>query len=189
VLDSNNDSKSAWEKALDSYTKLGGQGGDIAQLTNTAQCLISMTQIIHEIAQLMHRVLKSTFKPDVKSLESPRKKLAEVRTRIADIGGEEAVQLTKTAESLSHQINNLERLTKTTKGDFGKFSGLVSAAAFFPLFFGISWIITNFDISIDSTKLLVYSIAFSLISGFGTGAVKFLSLFNIGSANKEAKKE
>jgi hypothetical protein len=137
-----------------------------------------MLDAIRELANMMQKVLNSTSKADVKKLKHIQKEVSIAKQSASKIGPA-AVGLVTACDNLYSLVNNLERLAaKPNKKDFGIFSGLISAALFFPLFFVISWANANYKIGIDPLMIIYPSIILALIGGFGLGAAKFASLLS-----------
>jgi len=106
----------------------------------------------------------------------PLKKKIRKASDLFSKAGDEAVVYVRMCDQLYNSVNNLERISKPNKKDFGIFSGLVSCALFLPLFLIISWANWFFKIGLEARTIITSSIVLALIGAFGFGALKFKSL-------------
>ena len=137
--------------------------------------IIQLLESISDLSRLMRTIFNSTFKPDLKTLMLLKQNIDSASNMIAK-AGPQAVPLIRLCNQISNQVNNLERLAKPTKKDFGAFSGVVASALFLPLFLVVSWANSTFEIGLDGKTLIVYCLVLALIGGFGFGALKFKSM-------------
>ena len=144
-------------------------------LNYIAEALVYLLSSISELAHLMQKVFFSTFKPDLRTLRPLKKKIRKASDLFSK-AGDEAVVYVRMCDQLYNSVNNLERISKPNKKDFGIFSGLVSCASFLPLFLIISWANWFFKIGLEARTIITSSIVLALIGAFGFGALKFKSL-------------
>lgn len=174
--------KVAAEKDLASDAKLardllkkGAQDVVYENVLHLSKALVQLLELEGELSVLMMSVLHSTFKPDLRILAHLRQKARTASTTVSQ-AGPQAVGLVRYVEQIAGQIDNLQRLAKPTKRDFGVFSGLVSSALFLPLFLAISWGNSAFFVGLDAATLITTCLILALIGGFGFGALRFKSL-------------
>ncbi len=138
--------------------------------------MVNLLGALAEFAPLMKQVFLSTFKPDLPSLGTIKKKV-DAAIEAASSAGPQATPLVRLCNQLSNQVRNLEKTAKPNKKDFGAFSGLVSCALFLPLFLLVSWGNSAFGVGMGASTLAGSCIALALIGGFGYGALRFRSWF------------
>jgi hypothetical protein len=143
--------------------------------------LESLLPLYAQLGQVMTNVLRATFKPDVKTLQPLRDRIAKAKEAIAK-AGPTGIVLIRYCDGLSRQVDNLQRLAEPSKKDFGAFSGLVAAALFLPLFLAISWGNSLFNVGLGAVPIATTCLTVALIGGFGLGALKFRSLIFPSSA-------
>ncbi len=146
-----------------------------------SKALTLLLEVTNELSKLMQNIFHSTFKPDIQALMVFRKKIRKA-TNLISKGSPNIVVYIKMCNQLSEQINNLERLAKPNKKDFGAFSGIVACALFLPLFLIISWANFALKIGLNPWTMIFSSLVLGLIGGFGYGAIKFKSLISLGLA-------
>lgn len=150
-------------------------------------CLSYLLKSIRELAEIMQKILNSTFKPELHSLADIKKNILIARD-FASEAGPLAVGMVRSCNQLTNQVNNLELLAKPNKKDFGKFSGLVSFALFLPLFLLVSWANFTFEIGLEASLMISSVFFLALIGGFGYGALRFKeSLFGLFSKDHSEK--
>ncbi len=157
----------------------------VRNMRHISVAFIHLLEVTQELAALMLDVLRSTFKPDMQTLRLLRQKV-RAASDSASRAGPQAVTLVKSCNQLSNQINNLERLAKPRKRDFGALSGLVASALFLPLFLVVSWANSVFDVDLEGSTLITTCLVLALIGGFGFGAVKFRSLIFPGRTSESS---
>lgn len=145
-----------------------------------------LLEYVVELSTLMFRVFGSTFKSDLHTLKSLRQKIRRARDSLYE-AGPGAVGMLRFCDQLSNQIDNLEKLAKPNRKDFGVYSGLVSCALFLPLFLAVAWANASFGIKLEPYALITSCLIIALIGGFGFGALKFKSLILPSSSAKGAK--
>jgi hypothetical protein len=143
-----------------------------AQISNA---LLDLLRAYSDLAQLMNNIFHSTFKPGPSALLHIKKRIAAASDSAAK-AGTQAAPLVRACAQLSDGVNNLERLAKPSKKDFGAFSGLVASALFLPLFLVVSWSNATFSIGLNAKTLISSCLILALIGGFGFGALRFKSL-------------
>jgi hypothetical protein len=139
------------------------------------ECNIQLLCLIRDLAKLMQTIFRSTFKPDPRNLISLKQKI-RVAGNAASQAGPQAVALVRFCDQLSIQVDNLERLARPSKKDFGAFSGLIACAAFLPLFLIVSWVNARLGAGLEGSTLITACLVLALIGGFGFGALRFKSL-------------
>jgi len=154
---------------------------NLIPLLNT---IIQLLEVTRELAKMMQRVFSSTFKPDLGTFMALKQKVHLASESASEAGLQGAVVI-RFCNQISDQVNNLERLAKPSKKDFGKFSGLVACGLFLPLFLIVSLVNFKFSMNLGQQTLVIISLVPALIGGFGFGALKFKSLLFPG-ANKES---
>ena len=152
----------------------------VKKLIHVTYGFANLLEVMFDLAQFMQKVFRSTVKPDIEAFETMREKIQTASDLFAK-AGPDAVSFVRFCDELSPRISSIERLTKPSKQDFGKFSGMVAAVSFLPLFLVTSWVNSNFGVGVEASKLIWYCLALSLISGFGFGALRFKSLFSASS--------
>ena len=126
----------------------------------------------------MQKIFQSTFKSNPENLSLLKQKIQTAKDS-ASKAGPNALLFVRICDQLRVKIDNFEKLSKPKKKDFGKFSGLIAAALFLPLFLIMSWANTAFEINAESASIIYTSLVLSLIGGFGYGALKyFLHIFS-----------
>ncbi len=139
-----------------------------------SNALIQLLEVESELSKLMLTMFRSTFKSDVGTLDLLRKKVRKARNSISQIGPQ-AVTLIRNCDNFADQIDNLERLAKPSKKDFGVFSGLITCGLFLPIFLVVSWASTTFNLGLNAWALITDCLILALIGGFGFGAIRFKS--------------
>ncbi len=147
----------------------------------------ALLESIHELAAIMQKVFNSTFKTDLTALTKLRTKVQNANDSFSKVGPD-AAPLVRFCTQLTNQINNLERLAKPSKKDFGALSGLVSCALFLPLFLIISWVNANSSVKLEGKAVIAAAMVMALIGGFGFGALKFKSLIFPSLVRSRAEK-
>jgi hypothetical protein len=140
-----------------------------------SKALVQLLELLNELAKLMQRVFRSTFKPNPKVFITFKKRIRAARDLVSE-AGLAATSFISICDRLSNQIKNMERYAKPSKKDFGIYSGIVSSALFLPLFLVASWANSVFEIGLGGLTLITSCLILSLISGFGFGALRFKSL-------------
>src|SRR5205807_2584932 len=85
----------------------------------------------------------------------------------------DAGRLLRTARGLEQQLDNLERLARPTKRDFGVFSGLIACAMFAPLLATVAIVNSVFSLDIGGTLIIETCVVLALVAGFGLTAIRF----------------
>jgi tetratricopeptide (TPR) repeat protein len=160
---------------------LGNQ--NLKNVLTMAQGVEEMLESIQELAALMQKVFGAAFKTDLKALQNIRLNYEKARDHFSQ-AGPAAVALVRYCDQLSTQVNNLERLARPKKKDFGIFSGVISCVLFLPIFLLASWAKDRFGIELSGDSLLWTCVGLALIGGFGFGALKFKSFFSSAPAEK-----
>jgi hypothetical protein len=161
-------------KALLDAGNLGNDG--IKKVDSLSTTLINLLEAISQLARIMQSIFSATFKPDLIVLSEIRGKIRSAGDSAAE-AGEDAVAMVRHCEQLGTQVDNLEKLAKPNKKDFGILSGLVACAGFAVLFLITSWANSAFELGVDASKLLYACTSLGLVGGFGYGAVRFRSMF------------
>jgi len=143
--------------------------------SHISRAIAHLLEVINQLAQIMRRIFSATFKPDLRTLMLLKQKIRIANNSAAEAGPQAATFL-RLCDQLSNQINNLEKLAKPDKKDFGAFSGLVSSAIFLPMFLIITWTSSTFGVGLKASTIIYSCLTLSLIAGFGVGALKFKSL-------------
>lgn len=156
----------------------------VRNVLHLSEALIQLLEMLSESSKLMLTVLRSTFKPDLRTLARLRKKVQAARDSVS-LAGPQAVGLVRYCDQLVEQIDNLERLAKPSKKDFGIFSGIVACVLFLPLFLVVSWANSIFNTGLEAPTLITTCVILALIGGFGFGAVKFKDLIFSTTAGKK----
>jgi len=146
-------------------------------MNHLSTALVQLLEVIRELAKLMQTVLHSTFKPDLQTLALFKEKIRKAINSLSEAGPRN-VPFVRLCNQLIDQVNNLERLAKPSKKDFGAFSGIVACALFLPLFLAMSWANSVFEIGLDAPRIITSCLVLALIGGFGFGALKFKSLIS-----------
>lgn len=137
----------------------------------------AMLNAVQQLGELMQKVFGATFKVDLKVLNGIRKNVVTAQSYFSQ-AGPDAVTMVRYCDYLSRQVNNLERLARPNKKDFGVFSGVISCALFLPIFLLVSWGKSHFGVELQGANLLWTCVGLALIGGFGFGALKFKSFFS-----------
>lgn len=166
----------AAREAVRLLKKMAETNVNIAGMQAISRAFVELFEVMQALANYMRTVLKASFKADPETLLSLKQKVRQARNLIAG-AGPQAVTFVRFCDRLTRQIDNLEKLCKPSKKDFGIYSGLISAAIFFPVFLASSWANAEFKMGIEGGNLFLSSMFFSLIGGFGFGALKFKSVF------------
>lgn len=144
---------------------------------NMIKAHLLMLEVTQEVALILNNILTSTFKYDFSITESLKNKIEQANDYAA--GVLEGEIIIKSNKLMLERIRNIERHAKPKKKDFGVFSGAVSCVSFMLLFMLLSWANSTFAMDIEGRYLYSTSMFFSLIVGFGFGALRFKSvLFN-----------
>jgi hypothetical protein len=170
--------------AEDLLSRSGKEDKSIERLTYISEGLGHLLEVIQSLSQFMEKVLGSTVKPDAEAFQRLSGKIQTASDLFAK-AGPDAVSIVRFCEELNGRLGKIEELTRPSKKDFGKFSGIIACASFLPLFLVTSWVNSNFKVGVSATNLIWYCIALALISGFGFGALKFKTLFVGGKADGE----
>ncbi len=155
----------------------------VQNVRNLSEVVTNLLESVAGLAAIMQTIFRSTFKPDLKALMALRQKTQAASRAASSLVGPQTATLIRFCDQLSNQINNLERLAKPNKKDFGAFSGLVACGLFLPLFLAVSWANSVFQLKLDASTILSSCLVLALIGGFGVGALKFKSLI-FRSGNK-----
>ncbi|MBI3530766.1 MAG: hypothetical protein HY067_22705 [Betaproteobacteria bacterium] len=154
-----------------------------------SKALIELTEVTQSVAAHMNLCFKAAFKPDLRGFVELKAKV-HLATEHVSKAGPQAVVLSRLCDALLARIQNLERLARPKRADFGIYSGLISCALFVPLVLIASWASKNFGIVFDGKILLPTVVALSLIGGFGFGAVRFRTfLFSRPESTKSVAKK
>ena len=145
---------------------------NIAGMYAISQAFVELFEVMQALANFMRTVLRASFKAAPETLLSLKQRVRQARNLIAE-AGPQAVTFVRFCDRLTRQIDNLEKLCSPSKKDFGIYSGLISSAIFFPVFLVSSWANAEFKMGIPGGNIFLTSIFFSLIGGFGFGALKF----------------
>lgn len=164
-------------QARELLSKGDGKDVSVRRLAYVSDAFANLLEVTFDLAQFMEKVFRSTVKPDIEAFEAMRKKIQTASDLFAK-AGQDAVSFVRFCDELNSRISNIERLTKPSKKDFGKFSGIVASASFLPLFLVTSWVNSTFGVGVKASTIIWYCLGLSLISGFGFGALRFKSLFS-----------
>jgi hypothetical protein len=134
-----------------------------------------LLEVVQSLSQFMEKVLGATVKPDAEAFQRSRGKIQTASDLFAK-AGPDSVSIIRFCDELSGRLNKIEELTRPSKKDFGKFSGIIACASFLPLFLVTSWVNSAFRVGVNPSTLIWYCIALALISGFGFGALRFKTL-------------
>ena len=151
--------------------------GVLGQRIHMSGAVANLLEAIALLALSMNKILRSTFKPNIETFRHMRTKIREAN-RLFVKAGDDAVTLVKFCEELAERVNNIERIAKPTKKDFGIYSGLVSCALFLVLFLATSGANALFKLGVEPKFIIWSCVALGLIGGFGYGALKFRPLFS-----------
>lgn len=149
----------------------------VKNLLLSARAFLQLMESIRELAVIMQRVFTSTVKVDFKTLIPVQEKI-KVASECFSKGGPQFVSLVRFCDQLSYQVQNLERLARPDKKDFGKYAGIISCALFLPVFSIVSLLNQRFHIGLNGYHLMGACLALSLIGGFGFGALRFKSFIS-----------
>jgi|GEM_PF-2711261 len=156
---------------------IGVPGNAIVRAQSSlAEAFAEMLTAVQGTAKIMQSLLKSSFKQDTAGLQKLRARAERARELISR-GGPQAVPMLRLCSDIVEKTDNIERLAKPGKKDFGAYSGLISCALFLPLFLLISWANSRFDTGLEGNRLILSSIGLALVGGFGVAALKFKGLF------------
>jgi hypothetical protein len=134
----------------------------------------------------MQKIFQSTFKSNPHNLSLLKQKI-QTANDLAAKSGPDALSLIRHCDQLRVQIDNFEKISKPKRKDFGKFSGLITAALFLPIFLIASWANTTFEVDTESNNIIYISAILSLIGGFGYGALKFIEILQPFSRSEKTK--
>lgn len=137
-----------------------------------SKALVELLQVTQGIAARMHLCFKAAFKADSQGFLDLRTKI-HLAIDHASRAGPNAVPIVRSCDGLLMRIQNLEKLARPRKADFGIYSGLISSALFVPLLLVASWTVSRFGIELDNGTLFVTVVGLALIGGFGFGALRF----------------
>lgn len=137
-----------------------------------SKSLVELLEVTKGVATRMHLCFKAAFKPDLQGFQNLRNMTRRAIVH-ASHAGPQAIPLVRSCEGLLSRIQNLERLARPKKADFGIYSGLISAALFVPLLVVASWTNSTFGLEPDSTTFFLTIVGLALIGGFGFGAIRF----------------
>jgi hypothetical protein len=125
--------------------------------------------------------LRAALKPDV---QGDLRTLARRAQAHAAAAGPDALGVLRNLEQLMQRIDNLERLARPRRSDFGLYAGLISAALFLPLFGVAAWVRKQYGLDIGGAQLFSSMLGLALIGGFGYGALRFRH-FLFGGGDKK----
>lgn len=131
--------------------------------------------VLGSLADLMNRILRSTFKPRAEDLRPVTDKIAAARAS-AQKAGPRWESLLITCDQLADQVKSLERLARPNLKDFGVVSGLIAAAAFTFLLLVVFASNTLFGLGLHSEHLVQFGyicLPVSLATGFGVAGFKY----------------
>lgn len=140
--------------------------------------MVHLLTAISGLAKIMQKVINSTFKEDLNSIEKIQTDVETAKEKFS-LAGSEAIVFVRKCDMYLAQINSLQLLSKPKRSDWGKLSGLVSCALFLPLFLCTSWANNAFEVKLQPRELMGTSMALALIGGFGYGALRFKSIFSL----------
>jgi hypothetical protein len=148
-----------------------------------SKALVELLEVSREVARHLRLCLTSSFKHDAKGFQELR---AKVRKAADDVSksGPQALPFLRTCEDLVARINNLERLARPKKRDFGIFSGLISCALFVPLLLAVAWANGAFGIGLEPGMMFSMIAVLALIGGFGFGALRFKGMLFPGKQDE-----
>ena len=147
----------------------------LQSLHHTSKALVELLEVHQGVATRVNLCFKAAFKPDLLGFAELRAKIRRATDHLSKAGAS-AVPIIRQCDTLLARVNNLERLARAKKTDFGIYSGLISSALFVPLVLAASWTNKTFDIGLDGKMLILTVVALSLIGGFGFGALRFKSV-------------
>lgn len=145
--------------------------------------IVQLLEVTCELAKIMQRVLSSTFKDDPGTFKLLKQKVNLASKSASEVGIQGAAFI-RFCNQVSDRVNNLERLVKPNKKDFGKFSGLVTCGIFLPLFLIVSLVNFKLSMNLGQQTMVIMSLVPALIGGFGYGATKFKGIL-FPTVNKE----
>ena len=147
----------------------------VRSVYNLSCTILDLLRAVSGLAVLMNNILRSSFKPAPIAFLEIKKRISAASDSAAK-AGVQAASMVRMCTQLSERANNLERLAKPSKKDFGVFSGLIASALFLPLFLVVSWSNAAFSIGLNPTTLITSCLVLALIAGFGFGALRFKDL-------------
>ena len=131
---------------------------------------------IFSIARSMQKIFESTLKPQIQDLRKLKESINSASAHAARVGpGSEA--LVRMCGDLQLRINNIQKLARPTKKDFGIYGGIITSAIFLVSTVILLWANSFFSTDIEGKDLIKATITISLIGGFGLAALKFKGLF------------
>jgi hypothetical protein len=144
-------------------------------LVHAAHALELMLRATSRLAKVQSLILKS-------SLKSVRPELVEVKRLIHDAGdcfslaGTQWVAYLRISNQLTRFVDNLDRLARPSRRDFGVYSGLVSGAVFVILLAVCGLVNLLFKLGLSGDVIFSSCLALAVIGGFGYGAIRFKDL-------------
>lgn len=140
-----------------------------------AVAFVECLEVISSLSVILQTIFQSTFKTEVHALALLRSKVRNAISSISQLGPI-AVPLIRSCETILARIDNIEKLARPTKKDFGIYSGLVAAIAFLPILAIASWANASFNVGVPPSLLFSSCLVVALIAGFGFGATRFKSM-------------
>jgi hypothetical protein len=145
---------------------------EVAMGTTSFRELLEMAE---ELGLMMSKVFSATFKPNVGSFKGLHAHVDAARTVTAG-EGDDLLPYLRSCDLLDDQLDNLERLAKPKRSDFGKFGGIIACVTFAPLLALFAIVNKLFSLGVDGALVVWTCTVLALIAGFGYGALKFRPL-------------
>ena len=172
------------EKAIE-FLNLGDKSSKInLDILHISQGIVEILGVIVALSKRIECILSSTIKLDLEATDNLKKKV-RLGSELILRAGPTMVPLVKMCNDLTVRLDNLERLSKPNKKDFGIYSGLISVACFAFLLILVAWVNDQFSLNLEFEYLYGIPVVLGLIGGFGFGALKFKSLLPWINKNEE----
>jgi hypothetical protein len=159
------------KEAIAYFTKSEPPGHEMALSTFFRELL----EMAEELGLMMSKVFSATFKPNVGSFKGLHAHVDAARTVTAG-EGDDLLPYLRSCDLLDDQLDNLERLAKPKRSDFGKFGGIIACVTFAPLLALFAIVNKLFSLGVDGALVVWTCTVLALIAGFGYGALKFRPL-------------
>jgi hypothetical protein len=147
----------------------------VVQMGLMSSVIEQLLRVQQELSHAMVAMLKSDFAAAGTSFAKMRREIQVAREEAVRFGDQGRAML-GICDTMTTQVNNLERQMRPTPKDFGRFTGLVACVLFAVLFLMLSAVDYFLDSGVAGWQVIAASVVVALIGAFSYSAVRFKEL-------------